>query len=77
MICFQILTFAVAATVISRKTLTCIGCDLLSNSYLCSSCDSKILSDVSVTEVVICFQILTFAVAATVHLTGFINVIRL
>ena len=41
------------------------GCDLLSNSYLCSICDSlRILQD-SLWVVVICFQILTFAVSAT------------
>ena len=41
-------------------------CDLLSNSYLCSSCDSVNLAVKVPQIVVICFQILTFAVAATV-----------
>ena len=44
------------------------SCDLLSNSYLCSSCDSDLSCAESVRSVVICFQILTFAVAATVRM---------
>ncbi len=40
-ICFQILTFAVAATVEDGAPDLRGGCDLLSNSYLCSSCDSE------------------------------------
>ena len=66
-ICFQILTFAVAATVIKIMRKNLFSCDLLSNSYLCSSCDSSTLYNVVRYSVVICFQILTFAVAATVR----------
>ena len=39
-ICFQILTFAVSATATTNELLQEISCDLLSNSYLCSICDS-------------------------------------
>ena len=67
-ICFQILTFAVAATVASRLWPAAPRCDLLSNSYLCSSCDSGVRVAQNIAAVVICFQILTFAVAATVSL---------
>ena len=40
-------------------------CDLLSNSYLCSICDSSCIPIYPCWSVVICFQILTFAVSAT------------
>ena len=40
-------------------------CDLLSNSYLCSICYSVAVFVKVVADVVICFQILTFAVSAT------------
>ena len=43
------------------------GCDLLSNSYLCSICDSRFIYYVALFSVVICFQILTFAVSATAY----------
>ena len=41
------------------------SCDLLSNSYLCSICDSFVRCHSLLHLVVICFQILTFAVSAT------------
>ena len=40
-ICFQILTFAVSATAEAGAAGAGVGCDLLSNSYLCSICDSE------------------------------------
>ena len=39
-ICFQILTFAVSATAAAWFSASPSCCDLLSNSYLCSICDS-------------------------------------
>ena len=42
-------------------------CDLLSNSYLCSICDSRASLHRRELVVVICFQILTFAVSATAN----------
>ena len=64
-ICFQILTFAVSATAAGRARKDSGCCDLLSNSYLCSICDSEARKMLVVAPVVICFQILTFAVSAT------------
>gem|GEM_PF-6044235 len=40
-VCFQILTFAVSATAERVAQLAARRCDLLSNSYLCSICDSE------------------------------------
>ena len=68
MICFQILTFAVSATARARSASQTLGCDLLSNSYLCSICDSACLGEIRRALVVICFQILTFAVSATAQM---------
>ena len=45
-----------------------VGCDLLSNSYLCSICDSASAWWRPPCRVVICFQILTFAVSATAQI---------
>ena len=64
-ICFQILTFAVSATACLLTFASQTGCDLLSNSYLCSICDSIVFVGATFNRVVICFQILTFAVSAT------------
>ena len=64
-ICFQILTFAVSATAKCITIRAKIRCDLLSNSYLCSICDSLQDTFAYQRAVVICFQILTFAVSAT------------
>ena len=72
-ICFQILTFAVSATARFLWVWRGGGCDLLSNSYLCSICDSQQRFFFWNTEVVICFQILTFAVSATATCTIFIS----
>ena len=54
---------------------TSARCDLLSNSYLCSICDSFGASLKNVLNVVICFQILTFAVSATAPM-GFLGLFR-
>ena len=64
-ICFQILTFAVSATARAKFWPALPSCDLLSNSYLCSICDSPRPHVQPRFYVVICFQILTFAVSAT------------
>ena len=70
-ICFQILTFAVSATAVPDTARTTCSCDLLSNSYLCSICDSHAAEALWRHPVVICFQILTFAVSATAGFVPF------
>ena len=44
-----------------------IGCDLLSNSYLCVSNNSYVYARACTVLVVICFQIPIFALATTVN----------
>ena len=66
-ICFQIPIFALATTVEGWLYVSGTGCDLLSNSYLCVSNNSKFPPRTYARAVVICFQIPIFALATTVE----------
>ena len=61
----------------TTRTPSASCCDLLSNSYLCSICDSPSCVVCACTTVVICFQILTFAVSATAKGIGVIVILPL
>ena len=65
--CFRITIFAVAKTIWYNLFIMALGCELLSNYYLCSGKNN--IADVmpSIDAVVNCFRITIFAVAKTIR----------
>ena len=65
MICLKIHIFAVAETTREEPSLLPICCDLLKNSYICSSWNNVGSAVAAIGMVVICLKIHIFAVAET------------
>ena len=64
-ICLKTRTFAVSQTTRVSFARTCLGCDLLENSYFCSIANNRNYAMVLALFVVICLKTRTFAVSQT------------